>query len=87
MKIIQLRKKEGGREADGPAGLSSTESDTTEVTWQQQQQQQQQCVCAWVGKNPLEKEMGAHSSILAWEILWLEKPGGLQFMRLQKRWT
>ena len=27
---------------------------------------------------PLEKEMVAHSSILAWEILWAEEPGGLQ---------
>ena len=25
-----------------------------------------------------EKEMGTHSSILAWEILWTEKCGGLQ---------
>ena len=28
----------------------------------------------------LEKEMATHSSILAWEISWPEKPGGLQFM-------
>ena len=26
----------------------------------------------------LEKEMAAHSSSLAWRILWTEKPGGLQ---------
>ena len=26
----------------------------------------------------LEKEMETHSSILAWEILWTEEPGGLQ---------
>ena len=25
----------------------------------------------------LEKEMAAHSSILAWKILWTEEPGGL----------
>ena len=30
-----------------------------------------------VGKIPLEKEMATHSSILAWEIPWTEKPGGL----------
>ena len=24
-----------------------------------------------------EKEMGTHSSILAWEALWTEEPGGL----------
>ena len=28
--------------------------------------------------NPLEKEMAAHSSILAWRIPWTEEPGGLQ---------
>ena len=34
---------------------------------------------------PLEKEMATHSSILAWKILWTEKPGRLQFMGLQSR--
>ena len=29
-------------------------------------------------KDPLEKEMAAHSSILAWKTLWTEEPGGLQ---------
>ena len=29
-------------------------------------------------KHPLEKEMGTHSSILAWKIPWTEEPGGLQ---------
>ena len=29
-------------------------------------------------EDPLEKEMANHSSILAWKILWTEKPGGLQ---------
>ena len=28
----------------------------------------------------LEKEMATHSSILAWEILKTEEPGGLQSM-------
>ena len=27
------------------------------------------------GEDPLEKEMAAHSSILAWEIPWAEEPG------------
>ena len=27
-------------------------------------------------EDPLTKEMATHSSILAWEILWTEKPGG-----------
>jgi len=35
-------------------------------------------------ENPLEKEVVTHSSILAWGIPWTEKPGGLQFMRLQR---
>ena len=29
-------------------------------------------------KDPLEKEMATHSSILAWAIPWIEVPGGLQ---------
>ena len=29
-------------------------------------------------EDPLEKEMGTHSSVLAWEIPWTEEPGGLQ---------
>ena len=28
--------------------------------------------------------MATHSSILAWEILWTEEPGRLQFMGLQR---
>ena len=32
----------------------------------------------------LEKEMGTHSSILAWRIPWTEEPGGLQSMGLQE---
>ena len=29
------------------------------------------------GKDPLEKGMATHSSILAWKIPWTEDPGGL----------
>ena len=29
-------------------------------------------------KDPLEKRMATHSSILAWRIPWTEEPGGLQ---------
>ena len=32
----------------------------------------------------LEKEMATHSSILAWKIPWIEEPGGLQSMWLQR---
>ena len=35
-------------------------------------------------KDPLEKEMATHSSILAWEIPWLEEPGRLQSMGVAK---
>ena len=35
-------------------------------------------------KDPLEKEMTTHSSILAWEIPWTEKPGRLQSLGSQK---
>ena len=33
----------------------------------------------------LEKEMGIHSSILAWRIPWTEEPGGLQSMECRVR--
>ena len=29
-------------------------------------------------RDPLEKEMVIHSSILAWRIPWTEEPGGLK---------
>ena len=29
-------------------------------------------------EDPLEKGIATHSSLLAWEIPWTEKPGGLQ---------
>ena len=34
--------------------------------------------------DPLEKGMAVHSSILAWRIPWMEKPGGLHSMEVQK---
>jgi len=36
------------------------------------------------GKDPLEKGMATHSSILAWRIPWTEEPGGLQSMGSQR---
>ena len=33
--------------------------------------------------HPLEEEMSAHSSILAWKIPWIEEHGRLQSMGLQ----
>ena len=35
-------------------------------------------------EDPLEEEMAPNSSILAWRILWTEKPGGLQSIGSQK---
>ena len=35
-------------------------------------------------EDPLEKEMATHSSILAWKIPWMEEPGRLQNMGLQR---
>ena len=34
-------------------------------------------------EDPLEEEMEAHSSILAWRVAWTEEPGGLQFIAVQ----
>ena len=35
-------------------------------------------------EDPLEKEMATHSRTHAWKIPWMEKPGGLQSMGLQR---
>ena len=35
-------------------------------------------------EDPLEEGMAAHSSILAWRIPWIEEPGGLQSLWLQR---
>ena len=36
-----------------------------------------------VGEDPLGKEMATYSSILAWEIPWMEESGRLQAMGSQ----
>ena len=35
-------------------------------------------------EDSLQKEIAAHSSILAWKIPWTEEPGGLQSMGSQR---
>ena len=35
-------------------------------------------------KDPLEKEMATHSSILAWRIPWTQEPGRLQSVEVSK---
>jgi len=47
---------------------------STRVTWVQP--------LGW--KDPLEKGMATHSSILAWRIPWTEESGRLQFMGSQR---
>ena len=37
-----------------------------------------------VQEDPLEKEMATHSRTLAWKIPWMEEPGRLQSMGLQR---
>ena len=32
-------------------------------------------------EDSLEEETATHSNVLAWEIPWMEEPGGLQSMR------
>ena len=36
------------------------------------------------GDDLLEKEMAAHSSILAWKIPWMEEPGRIQSVGSQR---
>ena len=38
-------------------------------------------------EDPLEKEIATHSSILVWEIPWIEEPGRLESTESQKIWT
>ena len=35
-------------------------------------------------EDPLEKGIATHFNILAWRILWTEKPGGLQSIGSQR---
>ena len=35
-------------------------------------------------EDPLEEDMATHSSALAWKVPWMEEPGGLQSMGLQR---
>ena len=42
-------------------------------------QETQETAVGFLGwEDPLEKEVAAQSSILAWEIPWTEEPGGLR---------
>ena len=50
---------------------------------QETQETQETCVQSLGQEDPLEKGMATRSSILAWEIPWIEEPGGLQSMGSQ----
>ena len=38
-------------------------------------------------EDPLEEEMATHSSMPAWETLWTEEAGRIQFIRVAKSQT
>ena len=59
---------------DFPGGSAVKNSPAVQETWVQSQGQE----------DPLNEGMATHSSILAWEILWTEEPGRLQFVGSQK---
>ena len=42
------------------------------------QETQEMLVQSLGREDPLEEEMAAHCSVLAWRIPWTEEPGGLQ---------
>ena len=46
-------------------------------------QETQTCSLGW--GDPLEKEMATHFNSLAWEVPWIEEPGGLQSMGSQSQ--
>ena len=76
---------------DGQGGLACCDSwgrkeaDTTErLNWTELPAMQETQVWSLGQKDPLEKEMATHSSILAKKIPWAEEPSGLQSMGLQR---
>jgi len=48
------------------------------------QELQEVWVQSWLGKMPVEEGKATHSSILAWRIPWIEEPGKLQSIGLQR---
>ena len=65
------------RELDLELSLVTQAVKNLPVMWETQVRSQ-----GW--KEPLQKEMTTHSSILAWEILWTKEPGRLQSMGSQR---
>ena len=62
------------RSLDSTSGQESTCQSRKHETW----------VRSLGREDPLEQEMATCSNILAWKIPWIEEPGGLQPMRLQR---
>jgi len=58
------------------AAVRCKEFDTTQQL--NNKQMQEMGVQPLSQEDSLEKEMAAHSSVLAWRIPWTEEPGGLQ---------
>ena len=58
---------------------------TKDYRWHSGKESTSQCLPTQ--ENPLEEGMATHSGILAWEIPWTEKPGGLQSIGSQKSQT
>jgi len=58
------------------AAVRCKEFDTTQQLNNKQMQEMR--VQLLSQEDSLEKEMAAHSSVLAWRIPWTEEPGGLQ---------
>ena len=56
---------------------------STEKSLPAKQETEVQSLWSLRWKDPLEKEIATHFSLLAWEIPWTEEPGGLQSMVLQ----
>ena len=74
----QCRKEETERESSVRNRTEETE------TMLPMQEMQETRVGSLDRENPLEEEVSTHWSILAWEIPWTEKPGGLQSMQSRK---
>ena len=48
------------------------------------QEMQEMQVRSLGGEDPLERDIATHFSVLAWEVPWIEEPGGLQSMGSQR---
>ena len=68
----------------GPGAVSSSTGFSVAQMVKHQPAMRETWVRSLGREDPLEKEMATHSSILAWKIPWMEEPGRLQSMGLQR---